>query len=313
MNAHSPLTLVAQELLPAQPALTVAAAMSAAVDERTRTLIAEFVATAGPPPAEFAWMALGSHARGELHCASDQDHALVWATPEAAGSDYAADMARSVIDGLTAFGMQPCSGNYMADHWSLSLDDWLALIQTHIDVVTPEAIVDTDIFLDLRPIAGSLDASATTALLLLGADSPRLLHGLAQAATSFPHGLNVLGRLPHRSIDLKRNAIAPTVLIARLFGLVARSPEVSTVGRLQAAADAGVLSRKLTARMLSAYALFTELRLTHQLQQVELGVDITNDEAIHDISAPDQKRLRAALKAVRAAQSTTSMAYRTDL
>ena len=313
MNSHTPLTLLAQELLPEQPALTVAAAMSAAVDQRTRELIADFISAAGPPPAEFAWMALGSHARGELHCASDQDHALVWATTAAADSTYAAELATSVINGLTAFGMQPCSGHYMADHWSLSLDDWLALIQTHIDVVTPEAIVDTDIFLDLRKVDGYLDASATTALLLMGADSPRLLHGLAQAATSFPHGLNALGRLPHRSIDLKRNAIAPTVLIARLFGLVARSPEVATVSRLEAAATAGVLSRKLTSRLATAYALFTELRLTHQLQQVNLGVDVTNEEAIHEISAPDQKRLRAALKAVRAAQSTTSMAYRTDL
>ena len=313
MNTLTPLSRVAQELLPHQPALTVAAAMSAAVDQRTRTLIADFQAAAGPPPAKFAWMALGSHARGELHCASDQDHALVWESNAAADSTYAADLATSVIEGLSAFGMQPCSGRYMADRWSLSLDDWLALLQTHIDVVTPEAIVDTDIFLDLRTVDGSLDASATTALLLLGADSPRLLHGLAQTATSFPHGLNALGRLPSGSIDLKRNAIAPTVLIARLFGLVARSPEVSTIGRLSAAATAGVLSQKLTTRLASAYALFTELRLSHQLQQVALGVDVTNDESMHDIEASDQKRLRSALKAVRAAQSTTSMAYRTDL
>ena len=190
----------------------------------------------GPPPGRFAWVALGSHARGELHCASDQDHALLWDTARAAGSSYAADLAAEVITGLAEFGMRPCDGGYMADRWSLGLSDWVTQARHRIDAPTPEAVLDTDVFLDLRRLVGDLDIAPATDVLLAGADSPRLLHGLAVAATSFPTALNAFGRLPHGPVDLKRTGLAPLVLLARLYGLDARSSAVGTRDRLAATA-----------------------------------------------------------------------------
>ncbi|MDQ1247178.1 MAG: hypothetical protein QG597_1548, partial [Actinomycetota bacterium] len=139
---------VARALNATEPAIAVAAGMSDAVDVRTRQLIDGFVAEAGPPPADFAWMALGSHARRELHCASDQDNALVWADEAAAASDYAADLATTVIDGLATFGMRKCSGGYMADRWSLSSSQWLTHLLLLIEAPTPDAVVDAVIFVD---------------------------------------------------------------------------------------------------------------------------------------------------------------------
>ena len=78
--------------------------LAEAADAHTRLLIDGFLHQAGPPPARFAWVVLGSHARGELHCASDQDHALFW-EKQPAGS-YAADLAATVIEGLEQFGMR---------------------------------------------------------------------------------------------------------------------------------------------------------------------------------------------------------------
>ena len=76
---------------------TVGRPLSDAADARTRELIDGFLHTEGPPPAAFSWVALGSHARRELHCASDQDHALFWETGQAATSSYARDLAGTVI------------------------------------------------------------------------------------------------------------------------------------------------------------------------------------------------------------------------
>ena len=73
----SGLVAVARSLDWARPGTT---AISDAADTRTITLIDGFLHEAGPPPARFAWVVLGSHARRELHCASDQDHALFWET-----------------------------------------------------------------------------------------------------------------------------------------------------------------------------------------------------------------------------------------
>lgn len=304
---------VAQSRWGNAPGIAVSRAMAAAVDELTCTLVDGYQASEGPAPEPFAWMALGSHARGELHCASDQDHALVWTTPEVAASEYARGMADHVIAGLNDFGMRPCSGGYMADKWSMSLADWASTLHDRINAPTAEAIVDADIFLDLRRVAGDLDTAALQAVLAAGAESSRLLHGLAAAANSFPVPLNALGRLPKDTIDVKRTGIAPIVLLARVYALQAGSSELPTIARLRDANTAGLLSEQLTRRLVFAYTLLTRLRLSHQLEQINAGEPITDLVAVESIPWNDQKLLRKAFKSVKTAQSATALTFRTDL
>jgi CBS domain-containing protein len=289
------------------------AALGHAADQRTRDLVDGFVHQAGPPPGRFAWVALGSHARGELHCASDQDHALIWDTARAAGSSYAADLAAEVITGLTEFGMRPCDGGYMADRWSVGLSDWVVQARHRIDAPTPEAVVDTDVFLDLRRLVGDLDITPATDVLLEGADSPRLMHGLAIAATSFPPALNPFGRLPHGPVDLKRTGLAPVVLLARLYGLDARSSAVGTRERLAATADAGLLSEELVGRLADGFEVLARLRLGAQIAQVRAGLPLSDLVVVDDLPEDDRLALREAFRAVRAAQSVTAVRYRTGL
>ena len=298
---------------PDRPGGDVGAALARAADLRTRDLVDGFVHQAGPPPGRFAWVALGSHARGELHCASDQDHGLIWETARAAGSSYAHDLAAEVIAGLADFGMRPCDGGFMADRWSLSLGDWVAQARDRIDAPTPEAVVETDVFLDLRRLVGDLDITPATEMLLAGAGSPRLMHGLAVAATSFATALHPFGRLPHGPVDLKRTGLAPLVLLARLYGLDARSPAVSTQDRLDAAAAAGILSEELVDRLSEGFGVLARLRLEAQVAQVLAGLPLSDVVAVDDLADDDRLALRDALRAVRAAQSVTAVTFRTDL
>jgi CBS domain-containing protein len=295
------------------PGSDPAAALVRAADARTRDLVDGFIHQAGPPPGRFAWVALGSHARGELHCGSDQDHALIWDAARAAGSSYAKDLAGEVIAGLAAFGMRPCDGGYMADRWSVALVDWVAQARDRIEAPTPQAVLDTDVFLDLRRLAGDLDITPATEVLLAGSGSPRLLHGLAAAATSFPTALGTFGRMPHGPVDLKRTGLAPLVLLARLYGLDARSPAVGTRDRLEAAAAAGVLSEELVGRLAEGFEVLTRLRLAAQVEQVRAGLPLSDKVVINDLEAEDRIALREAFRAIRAAQSVTAMTFRTDL
>ncbi len=292
------------------PANTV---MSDAADARTRLLIDGFVHEAGPPPARFAWVVLGSHARRELHCASDQDNALFWQTPQAAETSYAADLAATVIEGLARFGLRRCDGGYMADKWSHSVDDWQQILRERVDAPTPDAVVDADVFLDLRPLAGGLDVSAARAELSRGADSPRLMHGLATAANSFPPPLHAFGRLPRGAVDLKKTGLAPIVLLARLYGLKAHSSAVGTDQRLADATKDGVLSEELTGRLRDAYALLTRLRLQNQLRQIDAREYVTDSILMEELDDEDHDDLRDAFKAIKSAQSVTSITFRTDL
>ena len=304
---------VAQSRWGNAPGIAVSRAMAEAVDQLTCQLVEGYQAEEGPAPEPFAWMALGSHARGELHCASDQDHALVWATPEVAASEYARGMADHVIAGLSEFGMRPCSGGYMADKWSMSLTDWASTLHDRVNAPTADAIVDADIFLDLRRVCGDLDTAPLHAVLASGGDSARLLHGLAAAANSFPVPLNAMGRLPKDTIDVKRTGIAPIVLLARVYGLQAGSTQPATIARMRDANSTGLLSEQLTRRLIFAYTLLTRLRLAHQLQQIEAGEPITDLVPVESIPWNDQKLLRKAFKSVKAAQSATALAFRTDL
>lgn len=296
-------------MVPQEPTPLCAAARDGiavqAADDRTRLLVDGFVHQAGPPPDTFAWVAIGSHARGELHCTSDQDHALVWACAPAAASRYAQELADSVITGLEAFGMRRCDGGYMADAWSLPVAQWVVRLREQQRAPTPQAVLETDVFLDLRRLAGTLDIAPLQAVLLSGADAPRLLHGLATAANGFPVALAAFGRLPGGEIDLKRTGLVPLVLLARLYGLQARSAAVATPDRIAAAVDAGVLSPSLGDALREAFALLLRLRLQSQLT----GRPVV----ARDLPSADAAALRQAYQAIRTAQSAAALAHRTDL
>ncbi|MCU0278525.1 MAG: DUF294 nucleotidyltransferase-like domain-containing protein [Candidatus Nanopelagicales bacterium] len=288
-------------------------AIAQAADDRTRALVEGFVHEAGPPPARFAWVALGSHARGELHCASDQDHALVWETPEAARSSYAVDLAGQVIAGLERFGMRRCDGGYMADRWSHGVDEWTAILRERVQTPTPDAVVDADVFLDMRALTSGLDVGFAADELAAGSDSPRLLHGLAQAANAFPPQLHAFGRLPKGPIDLKRSGLAPIVLLARLYGLQARSAAVATDARLRDAASAGRLSDDLSGRLRQAYSALSSMRLRNQLQQIDNRQYVTDKVDPAALTDEQIEEVKAAFRAVKSAQAATSLAFRTDL
>lgn len=287
--------------------------LSDAADARTRALIDGFVHEAGPAPGRFAWVVLGSHARRELHIASDQDHALFWDNDAAAGTTYAADLAGTVIEGLERFGMRRCGGGYMADTWSRSLGDWRAILRERVEAPTPEAVVDADVFLDLRVLTTGLDVSTAVAELARGADSPRLMHGLATAANSFPAPLTAFGRLPRGGVDVKKTGLAPIVLLARLYGLYSRSAAVGTDQRLADAASAGVLSEDITDRLRVAHRLLRRVRVQNQLRQVDAREAVTDVVVVEDLPEEDQAGLRDAFRAIRSAQSVTGVTFRTDL
>lgn len=308
MSESSELVRVAQGIDWVQP---VGTELSDAADARTRRLIDGFLHSQGPPPERFAWVVLGSHARRELHCASDQDHALFWETAAAAKSSYAADLAQAVIGGLEDFGMRRCDGGYMADKWSYSLTDWVDILRERIAAPTPAAIVDTDVFLDFRALTTGLDVSVAVAELAAGGQSSRLLHGLATAANSFVPALGAFGRLPREQIDLKKSGLAPIVLIARLYGLRAGSAAIGTESRLADAA--GLLGLDLAERLREAHATLSQMRICHQLGQIADRLPITDTVVTDSLDDAQQQQLRSAFRAIKSAQAATALAFRTDL
>ena len=80
----------------------------------------------GPPPYAYAWLALGSHGRGEQVLSSDQDSALTYGGPRLGpgeADEYFARLAEPVVDGLARAGIPRCTGGYMATEWREPLPD----------------------------------------------------------------------------------------------------------------------------------------------------------------------------------------------
>ncbi len=93
----------------------------------------------------------------------------------------------------------------------------------------------------------------------------------------------------------------------------AGSAAVGTDQRLADATRDGVLSDELTGRLREAYDLLTRLRLTNQVRQIdarEYVNDTIDPQALDD---DDHDALRDGFKAIKTAQSVTSITFRTDL
>ena len=287
--------------------------LSNGADEVTRTAIALFLDAQGPPPSPFAWVVLGSHGRGELHCASDQDSGLVWQDEASARSAYAAELAGAVIDALADWGLARCSGGFTADHWSHDLAHWRTMIRNWVWDPDPRAVIDTEVFLDFRPLAGDLPVTELSDAIRAGAESPRLMHGLAVAATSFPPALTPLGNLPRGVIQAKGSGLSALVLLARLFALKAGSAAIGTRQRLTDSAAAGVLGADLVTDLVGAYRTLTTIRLRTQLSALDAALTPDNRIDVTGLSRDDRSELRHGMKAIRSAQKAAEFVFRTEL
>jgi CBS domain-containing protein len=294
-------------------ALSTSRALSGLHDALATRLIELAEDELGPPPCPYAWIALGSGGRMEQSLYTDQDHAIVYAEGEKAGTYFAA-IATRVIDGHASAGVRRCPGGYMADRWHQSLPSWRSLFRQWLEHPEPQALVEAEVFLDFRRVRGELSLEPLDAVLRRSAGASRFLVGMARAAVRFGVPQRLVGpiRLRHGEVDLKRAGLSATVLLARLYALMAGSLARSTPDRLAGAASAGVLSHRAAANLVEAHRFLTELRLAAQLRQVAAGQAPTNRILLEDLTADERRQLRHSLRAVREVQRVTALRFRTD-
>jgi CBS domain-containing protein len=92
--------------------------------------------------------------------------------------------------------------------------------------------------------------------------------------TGFLRDIVVESSGEHRgTFDIKHGGLMPVVDLARYAALRAGIELTSTVGRLRATADEGVLTATQARILEEAFGLFSSLRLQHQVEQLESGVE----------------------------------------
>jgi CBS domain-containing protein len=271
-------------------------------DALIRRLLKEAERALGPAPIPYSFFVFGSEGRKEQALLTDQDNALAVA---AAGHEaYFEAMAKEVVEGLIAAGIPPCPGGYMATRWLKALEGWQAHFVRWMETPEPQALLDAQIFFDLRAVGGELSLAPLEALILERAHEGLFLYHLAAASLTFRPPLGVFGRVRTEEgfVDLKRHALAPIVALARVYGLLAKSAERGTLSRLKRAAAAGVVSEDLAARLAETYERCFRLRLEQQLQALTQDQPLSNKLVWRDLPSREQKRLLEGFRAIGEAQ-----------
>ncbi len=253
-----------------------------------------------PAPAAWAWLALGSEARREQALPTDQDHALAFA-PASGAEGWAGALAERLGEDLEAAGFPPCQGGLVASRWQAALGTWCERVERWMEEPAPDSLLAAATLADARRIAGRLDAGPLQAALLRAAEHPRFVRELARAALEFRPPARLRVRLGMGSLDLEREALAPLVLLARVYGLAARSVERRTCARLEAARTAGLLGGDAAGDAAAAFRILAGLRFRAELGgaragRLELGslARAEREAALRALEAVRQLRERAA-------------------
>ncbi len=295
-------------------ASSVAAIYSVVLDALTRRLIELALSAAGEPPAEFAWLALGSQARREATPGSDADSAIVWYgdVPEETVRPYLHALAREVASGLAACGIRVDEHGATASEelFVRSLESWTRVARSWIEHPTREqALILVSVLVDSRPVWGIHGGTPVSDVLRSARSRPQLLRLLARLAlahrppTGFLRGLVVEHGGEHRGrLDLKNGGLLPVVDLARWAGIAAGVTSASTLERLRAAGDANTLPAADVHTLEDAFELFSELRVEHQVGQLRAGIEPDDHVSPNELSALTRSYLKEAFRAVASVQ-----------
>lgn len=255
------------------------------IDAATRRLIHLAISALGEPPGSWAWVALGSEARREQSLRTDQDHALVFRAKEVPidlADRYFEALAIRVTDDLAAAGVPRCRGGVMAESpaWRGDRDVWIERYRTHLAATDADSTVFSNIALDHRRVAGSLDIEpAIDGLVRAAAREGWLVRRLALAAIDLrpPTGFFRDFVVEHAgsragTLDVKHGGITPITNLARTLAVGSGSSSTTTIDRLRGATAAGAVDRDLGEGLEEAFRLLWRVRLHHQVEQLSDAV-----------------------------------------
>jgi len=197
---------------------------------------AEFCLDAMPtePPCKFAWLFLGSQARGEQLLMTDQDHALIFEdVPKEQHNKakaYFLDYGKKLTDALEHIGFEKCPANMMASNpeFCLSAVEWRQLFTKWIKSPTQQSVLLCNIFFDFKRVYGNpqLETDLQEVVFQLLKNDDKFFAYLGSDALKNPPPLSFFKQFiveddgAHKNeFDLKARALMPIIDGARALAL----------------------------------------------------------------------------------------------
>jgi PAS domain S-box-containing protein len=286
--------------------------VTAVSDAVSRRLLELAVADLGPPPARFAFLALGSQGRGEQTLATDQDNALlhedVAPDRKEAVTSYFQRLGTRVCNDLAAAGYPLCTGDAMARNpkWNAPLSRWRDHFGRWIGAGTPQDLLSVNMFFDFRPVAGDADLALALRRHIDAelAEHPSFFLLFAQDALQYRPPIGMFGKIvtgpgPEPGADRNtfsvKEAALPLVNFARLYALKHAVDRTHTLERLEALHAQGVLTSSSRREITAAYETLVGVRLRHHAAAVARGVPPDNNVDPRDLAETEEAAVRKAL------------------
>lgn len=282
------------------------------------------LAEKGDPGVPFSWLCFGSEGRREQTLYTDQDNGILFEAKDAAEAaairGRLLPLAQHINQSLALCGFSLCKGNIMAGNPELCLSraEWARRFAAFIREATPENLLGSNIYFDLRVVWGDEQGCEVLRQGILDqvADNRLFQRMLAENALRQRPPVGrfrdfVLTRKggEKATLDLKVQGLTPFVDGARLLALANGIHANNTLERLRQLVVKEVIEPLDGAAYEEAYHFIQQTRMQqHQLQSRE-NQPYSNRVDPDSLNHLDRRILRESLRQAQRLQSSLTLRY----
>ena len=295
------------------------------LNDHTVCRVIELVlAEKGDPGVPFTWLCFGSEGRREQTLHTDQDNGILFEAQDGAQAaeirERLLPIAQQINHYLAACGFTLCKGNIMAGNPDLCLSrtEWARRFAAFIREATPENLLASTIYFDLRVVWGDEQGCEQLRRGILGQVADNRLFQRMMADNALRHRPPV-GRFREfvlerkggdkATLDLKVQGLTPFVDGARLLALANGISANNTLERLRQLVALEVIEPLDGAAYEEAYHFIQQTRMQqHQLQTRE-NRPYSNRVDPDSLNQLDRRILREALRQAQRLQSSLALRY----
>ncbi|MCG2460056.1 DUF294 nucleotidyltransferase-like domain-containing protein [Flavobacteriaceae bacterium F89] len=273
------------------------------------------------PPANFAWLALGSQGRSEQLLHTDQDNAIVFAdVPDSklpGTSAYFLQLAALINKDLHLIGYEYCPAEMMASNpkWCLSISEWKNVISQWIASPGGDEVLASSVFFDFNHVYGdsSLTSSLSDHIFSSIKKHPIFYVHLASGALQNPSPTGFFRQFlleedgaQKDRFDLKRRALRPLTEAARVLIL---SHEVKSVNntseRFEKLMELEPQNEEIYLSCSYAFKALSKFRAKQGLLHNDSGRFITLDK----LTKEEKVKLKRTFKTIKELQELVSVRF----
>ena len=278
----------------------------------------------GDPGVPFSWLCFGSEGRREQTLYTDQDNGILFeANDEAEADDIRARLlpiAERINQSLALCGFALCKGGIMASNPQLCLSrlEWARRFSSFIREATPENLLSSSIYFDLRVVWGDESGGEQLCQSILAQVADNALFQRMMADNALrqrpPVGRFkdfVVARKGNEkdTLDLKTQGLTPFVDGARLLALAHGVSANNTLERLRQLVAKGVIDRLDGAAYEEAYHFIQQTRMQQHQQQSRHNLPYSNRIDPDVLNHLDRRILRESFRQAQRLQSSLTLRY----